>query len=98
VLATKNSRAMNGAATMARLPNGTRISQIACIGKDKFSTRGPIDSLSIGRGKIQKDNIEKDPLSTTPNVILDQVVSILGMGIGRLLVGGRWLDGGRKSI
>jgi hypothetical protein len=47
-------------------------------------------SCRVG-GKIKRDDTEKDPLSTTPNVIFDRVVSILGMSIGRWLVGGRKL-------
>jgi hypothetical protein len=50
---------------------------------------GGLHSLSIGCSKIQRDDTEKDPLSTTPNDVLDRVVPILGMAIGRLLVGGR---------
>jgi hypothetical protein len=55
----------------------------------QFDSGGAINSLSIGYGKIKRDDTEKDPLSTTPNVIFDGVVSILGMFVGRWLA---WPD------
>jgi hypothetical protein len=58
----------------------------------QFNSGGAVHSLHVGCSKIKRDDTEKDPLSTTPNVIFDGVVSILGLAIGR------WLVGGRKSI
>jgi hypothetical protein len=56
----------------------------------QFDSRGAVDSLSVGCSKIEWDDTEKDPSSTTPNVIFDRVVSILvGMSIGRWLA---WPD------